>query len=40
MGDLPELSKGMENMLTLAWESSEGSGKPFVELSHMIHAMF
>lgn len=40
MGDLPELSQGMENMLTLAWESSEGSGKPFVELSHMIHAMF
>lgn len=40
MGNLPELSQGMENMLTLAWGSSEGSGKHFVELSHIIHAMY
>lgn len=40
VGNLPELSQGMVNMLTLAWESSERSGKHFVELPHIIHAMY
>lgn len=40
VGDLPELSQGMTNMLTLAWESSEGSGRHFVELPHIIHAIY
>ncbi len=36
----PELSIGMGNMLAYAWESAEGSGKPVVELPHVIHAMY
>lgn len=36
----PELSMGMGNMLAYAWESAEGSGKPVVELPHVIHAMY
>ena len=36
----PELSMGMGNMLAYAWESAEGSGKPMVELPHVIHAMY
>ena len=36
----PELSMGMENMLAYAWESAQNSGKPMVELPHVIHAMY
>lgn len=37
---VPELSEGMEKMLACAWESALGSGKPVVELPHVIHAMY
>ena len=36
----PELSMGMGNMLAYAWQSAQGSGKPMVELPHVIHAMY
>ena len=36
----PEFSKGMELMLTLAWESVQNSGKYVVELMHIIYAMY
>ena len=37
---VPELSQGTGVMLTYAWESAQGSGKPTVELPHLIHAIF
>jgi len=36
----PELSAGTGNMLALAWQSAQGSGKNVVGLMHIIHAMF
>ncbi len=40
LGEAPELSQGMGNMLTYAWESALNSGREMVELSHVIHAMY
>ncbi len=37
---VPELSQGTGVMLTYAWESAQGSGKPTVELPHLVHAIF
>ena len=36
----PDLSQGMGNVLTYAWEAAINSGKDMMELSHMIHAMY
>lgn len=36
----PELSQGMGEVLTYAWESAQNSGKYIVELPHIIHAMY
>ena len=40
LGEAPELSQGMGNMLTYAWESALNSGREMVELPHIIHAMY
>lgn len=38
--DIPELSQGMGDVLAYAWQAAQNSGKPVVELSHIIHAMY
>ncbi len=36
----PELSQGAGEMLAGAWQSARSSGKPMVELPHIIHAIY
>ncbi len=38
--DIPELSQGMGDVLAYAWQAAQNSGKPVVELPHIIHAMY
>jgi len=36
----PQLSQGMEIVLTYAWEAAQGGGRDVVELPHIIHALY
>ena len=36
----PELSQGMQLVLSFAWESAQNSEKPMVELPHILHAIY
>jgi len=38
--NMPQLSDGMNHLLSYAWQSAQNSGKYVVELPHIIHAMY